>query len=163
MTSRRTVLQAGVGVPLILALQQAGFAAARGAQPVIAVIDVRLPGSERFAAEMSEAGATVLRIRGDVTPVWLHLMGERERLTRTVLVGLTTEQSLFCLDQMTRSEGLRIVHWDAGAQAATGAWRRARLRAAALPLQHGPALREGAKALSSVGWAIARPVTRNFA
>lgn len=146
-----------MGLPLILALQQAGFAAARGAQQtIIAVIDERLAGSGPFAADMSEAGATVLRIRGDVTPVWLHLLGERERMAETVLVGLTTEQSLFCLDQMTRSEGLRIVHRDTSAQAGTDALRQSRLRAAALPLQHGPALREDAD-IAPVCWAIARP------
>jgi hypothetical protein len=157
MTSRRTVLQAGVGVPLILALQRVGFAAGGDTpQKLIAVVDERLAGSEPFAAQMNEAGARVLKIRGDVTSVWIHLLSEREQMPQTSLVGLTTEQSLFCLDQMTRSEGLRIVHRDSGAQTGTHALRQSRLRAAALPLQHGPALREDAD-MAPVCWAIARP------
>lgn len=166
MLNRRQVLEVGVSLPLVWA---AGHAMAAIPDPAgIAILDGRFPGTQSFAAALA-IGTQRLDTRGDFTALWLrHFSGGAER--PSVLIGLTSEQALFGLDQMLRRADFRLVHCDevgveddvgasfaAAGRVAMQAARQAGRRWRPMPLRLGPTMREPAVAqVVPFGWVMAR-------
>jgi hypothetical protein len=110
---RREFLQAGiVALPLIgVGLPAGSFAAERPSLPIYkAIFDERFPNSVAFASEMQRLGSPVQGIRADVTQIWFNDLYYRWRESPIAIVGMTTNRSLFCLDEFARDAGLRVVH-----------------------------------------------------
>jgi hypothetical protein len=110
---RREFLQAGIAaIPLIgVGLPAGSFVTERPSLPLYKTIfDERFPGSVAFAAEMRRWGSPVHAIRADVTQIWYNDLYYRWRESPIAIAGMTTNRSLFCLDELARDAGLRVVH-----------------------------------------------------
>jgi len=110
---RREFLQAGIAaIPLIgVGLPSSSFAAERPSLPIYKTIfDERFPSSVAFAGEMRRLGSPVHAIRADVTQVWFNDLYYRWRESPIAIAGMTTNRSLFCLDEFARDSGLRVVY-----------------------------------------------------
>lgn len=172
MNNRRTLLKAGLALPFAAAWGRSALSQTptfdEGARLLpsieLAVVDRQFAASAAFAEEASQRGVPLHTIDSSVTDVWLRLLQRREQLPSRVLMGFTSEQSLFCLDLMTRDFGLRIVH-RADATAANDRWARSAARLAlaqaenarsALPANLGPALVQKASSpIKLSSWVIA--------
>jgi hypothetical protein len=115
--TRREFLEAATAaaVPAIAGAAQradrSSRAARRGRASSFALVDERYIESRGAGAQLAGSGATLLTIPdGDVTQVWLqHLAPAWKRQPLTV-TGLTARPALFCLEQLARDYGLRVVY-----------------------------------------------------
>lgn len=80
------------------------------AAPELLIVDRQFAGSAALAAAARRAGATVHSIAGDLTNVWYeHLALLWPRGKALTLEGLTTPQSLFCLELLAGDHRLHVV------------------------------------------------------
>jgi hypothetical protein len=74
------------------------------------LIDQRYAPGRTVADRLQAAGLEVLATPdGDVTQVWLQRLGPAWRHGPVALGGLTARPALFCLEQLARGCGLRVV------------------------------------------------------
>lgn len=117
MASRREFLQIGITA---LALPVAGHAAFSPAISALAaeaaratfyrvVFDARYPASRAFASEAKMLGLPIRGVNGDITDLWFNDLDLRWKQGPTSIAGLTTKESLFCLDLLARDRGMRVV------------------------------------------------------
>jgi hypothetical protein len=95
------------------AVMATGFAAAWSlpASPLIfdaVVFDSRFPIACSFGAAACRSGQKTLAIQGDVTALWLDDLRLRWAAGARPIAGMTTERSLFCLQQLAKDHWLRV-------------------------------------------------------
>jgi hypothetical protein len=74
------------------------------------LVDTRYVPARTVGARLAAAGVGVLDIPdGDVTQLWLQHIGPAWRQQPVSLAGLTARPALFCLEQLARGCGLRVV------------------------------------------------------
>ncbi|HEY6458437.1 MAG TPA: hypothetical protein VIY90_24420 [Steroidobacteraceae bacterium] len=74
------------------------------------LIDARYVPSRTAGDRLRAAGADVHALPdGDVTQVWLQRIGPAWREHPVTIAGLTARPALFCLEQLARGCGLRVV------------------------------------------------------
>ncbi len=114
MVNRRTVLKIGaasltgalVNVPVLR--RTAAPAPAHSAFERI-IFDHRFAESQAFAAELERAGAVTSAIRGDVGELWYQDLRVHLSRKRAPLAGLTDRPALFCLEDLARDVGMRVI------------------------------------------------------
>jgi hypothetical protein len=112
MTDRRGFLQIGLAGAVSLPFAALG---ARGLAPVVplsyykAIFDERFPASIAWARDLDRRGVPVHGIRGDVTALWYHDLYFRWKRGPVRIAGVTTKESLFCLELLARDAGLRVI------------------------------------------------------
>ena len=74
-----------------------------------AVFDERFAECRRFAAELQRAGICTSAIRGDVAKLWYEDLRVHLRKKRVPVVGLTDRPALFCLEELARDVGMRVI------------------------------------------------------
>jgi hypothetical protein len=73
-----------------------------------AIFDERFPTSVSFARAWHRLGAPVHAIRGDVTALWYDDLYFAWKHGPIALAGMTTAESLFCLETLARDAGHRV-------------------------------------------------------
>jgi hypothetical protein len=74
-----------------------------------AVFDERFAECRGFADEMHNAGVFTSAIRGDVAKLWYHDLRAHLRENRLPVAGLTDRAALFCLEELARDVGMRVI------------------------------------------------------
>jgi hypothetical protein len=74
-----------------------------------AVFDERFAECQAFAAELDSAGVFLSAIRGDVARLWYDDLRAHLRETRLPAAGLTDRPALFCLEELARDVGMRVI------------------------------------------------------
>ena len=111
MTSRREFLQAGLTGALVLGVAPGAWPEPHlpTVEPLYKLIfDERLPASGDLARQLAGADAPMHAIRGDVTSLWFHDLYFRWRKGPASIAGVTTRESLFCLEILARDSGLSV-------------------------------------------------------
>jgi hypothetical protein len=74
-----------------------------------AVFDERFGECRGFAAELHGAGVFTSAIRGDVAKLWYDDLRVYLSETRLPVAGLTDRAALFCLEELARDVGMRVI------------------------------------------------------
>jgi hypothetical protein len=74
-----------------------------------AVFDERFAECRAFAAELRGAGIFTSAIRGDVADLWYGDLRANLKKTRLPIAGLTDRVALFCLEELSRDVGMRVI------------------------------------------------------
>ena len=74
-----------------------------------AVFDERFAECRGFAAELRSAGVCTSAIRGDVAELWYDDLRVHLRENRLRIAGLTDRAALFCLEELAREVGMRVI------------------------------------------------------
>jgi hypothetical protein len=74
-----------------------------------AVFDERFAECRAFAAELTGGGVPTAAIRGDVARLWYGDLRAHLRESRLPLAGLTDRATLFCLEELARDVGMRVI------------------------------------------------------
>ena len=74
-----------------------------------AVFDERFAECRGFAAELHGAGILTSAIRGDVAKLWYTDLRVHLRENRSPVAGLTDRAALFCLEELARDVGMRVI------------------------------------------------------
>jgi TAT (twin-arginine translocation) pathway signal sequence len=74
-----------------------------------AVFDERFAECRGFAAELHGAGVFTSAIRGDVAELWYDDLRVHLRENRLPVAGLTDRAALFCLEELARDVGMRVI------------------------------------------------------
>jgi hypothetical protein len=74
-----------------------------------AVFDERFSECRGFAAELYSAGVFTSAIRGDVAKLWYDDLRVHLRENRSPVAGLTDRRALFCLEELARDVGMRVI------------------------------------------------------
>jgi hypothetical protein len=74
-----------------------------------AVFDQRFAECRDFAAELRSAGVFTSAIRGDVAKLWYDDLRAYLRENRLPVAGLTDRAALFCLEELARDVGMRVI------------------------------------------------------
>jgi len=74
-----------------------------------AVFDERFVECRGFAAELHSAGVFTSAIRGDVATLWYDDLRVHLRESRLPVSGLTDRAALFCLEELARDVGMRVI------------------------------------------------------
>jgi hypothetical protein len=114
MVDRRSVLKIGaatVAGALVKMPVSARYQSLTRAHPAFhrAVFDERFAECRGFAAELRRAGVFPSAIRGDVAALWYDDLRANLRETRLPAVGLTDRAALFCLEELARDVGMRVI------------------------------------------------------
>jgi len=114
--NRRKFLKAGLAgsaLPLLAGLSGHSLSAALSGWAdgdiSLVVSDARFSQARRFAAEAERAGLHSHAIDGDITRLWRDHLLPGWRRQPGPLAGMTARQPLFCLEQLARDHGLRVV------------------------------------------------------
>jgi hypothetical protein len=114
MVNRRTVLKIGA-TTLTGALANVPVPS-RNASPARThsalervVFDPRFAESQAFAIELESAGAVTSAIRGDVAELWYKDLRVLLSKKRAPVAGLTDRPALFCLEELARDVGMRVI------------------------------------------------------
>jgi hypothetical protein len=73
------------------------------------VFDDRFAESRAFAIELERAGAVTSAVRGDVAELWYKDLRIHLRKERAPVAGLTDRPALFCLEELARDVGMRVI------------------------------------------------------
>ncbi len=74
-----------------------------------AVFDERFAECRAFAAELRSAGVFTSAIRGDVANLWYGDLRAHLSENRLPVAGLTDRAALFCLEELARDVGMRVI------------------------------------------------------
>jgi hypothetical protein len=74
-----------------------------------AIFDERFAECRGFAAELHSAGVVTSAIRGDVAKLWYYDLRLHLRENRLPVAGLTDRVALFCLEELARDVGMRVI------------------------------------------------------
>lgn len=119
---RRSVLKAGLASSVLSLVGVNGFARTfdlqNKIQPKAVVTDARFPSSITFGAHAAPFGIEHLSSKGDITAIWLKHLDPIWREGKASVIGLTTQDQLFCLERLAWDRGmqvlLRVEHHDSG-------------------------------------------------
>jgi hypothetical protein len=114
MVNRRSVIKIGAAAAAgaLANLPVPGrHAVATGAYSAFqrAVFDERFAECRAFAAELHSAGVLTSAIRGDVAGLWYGDLRAHLRESRLPVAGLTDRAALFCLEELARDVGMRVI------------------------------------------------------
>ncbi len=114
MVNRRNVLKLGVatvaGGLVKMPVSDRSLSLKR-AHPAFhrAVFDERFAECRGFAAELRGAGVFTSAIRGEVGKLWYDDLRVHLRENRLPVAGLTDRAALFCLEELARDVGMRVI------------------------------------------------------
>jgi hypothetical protein len=114
MVNRRSVMKIGAAavagglVDLPVPGRNSARARAHGALQR-AVFDERFAECRAFGAEMHGAGVFTAAIRGDVAQLWYGDLRAALSENRVPVAGLTDRAALFCLEELARDVGMRVI------------------------------------------------------
>jgi hypothetical protein len=74
-----------------------------------AVFDERFAECRGFAAELHGAGIFTSAIRGDVASLWYDDLRAHLTVNRLPVAGSTDRAALFCLEELARDVGMRVI------------------------------------------------------
>ncbi len=74
-----------------------------------AIFDERFAECRGFAAELHGAGVFTSGIRGDVAGLWYDDLRVHLSENRLPVAGLTDRAALFCLEELARDVGMRVI------------------------------------------------------
>jgi hypothetical protein len=74
-----------------------------------AVFDERFAECRAFADELHSAGVPTSAIRGDVAGLWYGDLRAHLSENRLPVAGLTDRTALFCLEELARDVGMRVI------------------------------------------------------
>lgn len=125
--NRRSVLKAGLATSLLPLFGLNGFAKAFDLQNNVklkAILsDARFPASSEFGTQAAAMGIPHLISRGDITAVWQKHLDPIWREGTASVMGLTTQEQLFCLERLAWDRGMKVLmrveHDDSGDGALT--------------------------------------------
>lgn len=110
---RRSVLKAGLATSLLPLLGIGGVARALDLQSSIqlkAILsDRRFPMSSAFGARAAAMGIPHLATNGDITTIWLKHLDPLWREGKASVMGLTTQDQLFCLERLAWDRGMKVI------------------------------------------------------
>lgn len=118
MSTRRELLQMGIAVTVLpLDATATAWAAPSAAdtgwgEPVAlykAVYDTRFAASRAFGERMAARGITTAATTGDITGLWFDALYPQWQKGAAAIAGLTARGPLFCLEQLARDHGMRVV------------------------------------------------------
>jgi len=114
MVNRRSVLKIGAatvaGVLVKVPVSERNLASTRAhLASHRAVFDERFAECRGFAAELHNAGVFTSAIRGDVAKLWYDDLRVHLRENRLPVAGLTDRAALFCLEELARDVGMRVI------------------------------------------------------
>ncbi len=114
MVNRRSVLKIGAatvaGVLVKMPVSGRNLSPARAHLAFHrAVFDERFAECRAFAAELHSAGVFTSAIRGDVAKLWYDDLRVHLRENRLPVAGLTDRAALFCLEELARDVGMRVI------------------------------------------------------
>ena len=116
MANRREFLQGSMAATM-LALSPGLVAAldtlnAPDSLPLCKLLfDARHEASRQFAAAFARQGVASYGLaKGDITPFWRHELAGLWAQKPAPVAGLTDASVLFCLEQLGRQHGLRVLH-----------------------------------------------------
>jgi hypothetical protein len=114
MVNRRSVLKIGAataaGVLVKMPVSGRGLPARRARISFHrAVFDQRFAECRGFAAELDRAGVRTSAIRGDVARLWYDDLRVHLREKQLPVAGLTDRTALFCLEELARDVGMRVI------------------------------------------------------
>jgi hypothetical protein len=75
-----------------------------------AVFDERYAECLAFARELEHRGAATSGIRNDLAALWYQDLRPRLRQTPLPLAGLTDRTALFCLEELARDVGMKVLY-----------------------------------------------------
>jgi hypothetical protein len=105
MINRRSVMKIGAaavaGAIMAPALARSVFQRA--------VFDERFGECRAFATELHVAGVFTSAIRGDVADLWYGDLRAHLSENRLPIAGLTDRAALFCLEELARDVGMRVI------------------------------------------------------
>ena len=102
--SRRRFIEAGA---VMTVLPLAGQA--RTPAKALAVVDTRHREGRNFALHYRNDGGSVHSAIDDISRLWLEQLGPVARRNGAPLIGLTRSSTLFCLEQLAWTHGMRVV------------------------------------------------------
>ena len=73
------------------------------------IYDARFTESRNFGATLASHGVKTTKIRNDVASLWYDDLRIRLREERAPIAGLTDRSALFCLEELARDVGMRVV------------------------------------------------------
>lgn len=108
---RSTAATAGIGLATLgqAAINNAAVGWPESSGPFKVVFDARFDAARAFATGAERRGWPVHAIEGDVTALWLYELQPRWAAGDGTVVGLTTERSLLCLEQLAWDQWMRVV------------------------------------------------------
>jgi len=115
MASRREFLQVGFAALTLPISARAAFSPAASpltgaATPLYKVVfDERFPASVEFGEQAKKLGASVHRIKGDITSLWYHDLYHRWNQSPVAIAGLTAHGPIFCLERIAWDHRMRVV------------------------------------------------------
>ena len=114
MVNRRSVLKIGAAtVAGVLVKMPVSGRNLSPAQAHIAlhraVFDERFAECRAFAAELNGAGVLTSAICGDVAKLWYDDLRVHLSKNRAPVAGLTDRAALFCLEELARDVGMRVI------------------------------------------------------
>jgi hypothetical protein len=112
MKSRREFLHAGVAGAIVLGVAPRVWSEPHPAQaePFYKVIfDERFPASAAHARALGGTRMSMHGIRGDVTSLWYRDLYFQWKKQPAQIAGVTTRDSLFCLEILARDAGLFVI------------------------------------------------------
>lgn len=114
MVNRRRVLK--IGAATVAGVLVKPLDSVRNLSPVRAslafhkaIFDERFAECRVFAAELYNAGVVTSAIRGDVARLWYEDLRAHLRENRLPVAGLTDRAALFCLEELARDVGMRVI------------------------------------------------------
>jgi hypothetical protein len=114
MIGRRRFLQLGSatlsGAPFVNWDKALG--ALKATQPKIlsrGIFDERFTESRIFGNALAARGLRTSAIGGDIASLWYGDLRDQLRQTRVPFAGLTERSALFCLEELARDVGMRVV------------------------------------------------------
>lgn len=111
MTNRRQFLGLGLAASVwpVVGSGRTARPGAGAARLYVAVCDRRYIDAAAFAAPLRAQAVPVREIDGDVTSLWYHDLALRWRDAPVPIVGLTTPEALFCLEQLAWDHRMHVV------------------------------------------------------
>lgn len=82
----------------------------RGPSLLAVLFDERFPDAVRFGATSKRQGLSVRPVRADMTELWYAELHPTWRREPRPVAGLTGYSALFCLAELARDYGMRVVH-----------------------------------------------------
>lgn len=114
MVNRRSVLKIGAATVAGLLVKKpvSGRNLSPGRARIAfhrAVFDERFAECRSFADELRGAGVLTSAIRGDVAELWYDDLRVHLSENRRPIAGLTDRAALFCLEELARDLGMRVI------------------------------------------------------
>ncbi|SCZ05983.1 MULTISPECIES: hypothetical protein [unclassified Pseudomonas] len=111
--NRRSVLKAGLASSLLPLIGFNGIAKALDFESKVKltaiVSDTRFAASNSFGSHAKTLGVPLLVSNGDITKVWLKHLDPIWKQGSAFVMGLTTQEQLFCLERLAWDRGMKVL------------------------------------------------------